>query len=50
MKDLDDIAEWLVYTLRFHGASVATAYVVAGLFIQAIEQAKAKSGGVHAPR
>jgi hypothetical protein len=38
MKDLDEIAEWLVYTCRFYGASVSTAHAVAGVFIRAIEQ------------
>jgi hypothetical protein len=32
------IAEWVVTTCLWFGASVYTAYIVAGLFVQGLEQ------------
>ena len=32
----DEIAQWVVTTCRFFGASVATAYAVAGMFLEGL--------------
>lgn len=43
--DNKNLADWIVNTILMYGGTVPTAYLVAGLFTQAIDAARAKESG-----